>query len=165
MGLNTVLPSNRGSVNGRELAVVNPSTRGHDDTSLLIRIEGYYNRLDEERLPSPSDFPTVSHSPQIAKQKQKSDKDRLNYSCHESNFTSFSVTPTNSLSWIADLGRNQNQSVTRGRRTHHSVSNRTSSAASVSFPRSLLCMTRYMYSAVAALIYPAVSHLDKVGAS
>lgn len=45
----------------------------------------------------------------------------------------------------------------RGRGTDHSVSNRTSSAASVSFPRSLLCVTMYTYSAVAALTCSTVS--------
>ena len=62
MGLDTVFPSNRSGVNGRELAIANPSTRGHDDTRLLVQLEGYYDQLDEERSPPPSDFPTVSHS-------------------------------------------------------------------------------------------------------
>jgi len=61
--LNAVLPSNRSSVNGRELAIAYPRTRGHDDKSLLVRMEGCYDQLDEERLPPLMDFPTVSHSP------------------------------------------------------------------------------------------------------
>ena len=63
MGLNAVLPSNCSSVNGRKLAIADPGTRGHDDTSLLVRVEGCYDQLDEERLPPLMDFPTIDHSP------------------------------------------------------------------------------------------------------
>jgi len=165
MRLNSVFPSNRSGVNCRELSIANPSTRGHDDTRLMEGLEGPRNQLDEERLPPPSDFPTVSHSHYIQRNTTNRNDDPLAYNRYESNSTSFFVTSANSLSGIVDLERDQNQnvsSVTR-RSTHHSVSNRTSSAASVSFPKSLLCMTRYTYSAVAALIYPTVSYFYEAG--
>lgn len=112
-------------------------------------------------------FPQLVTLLTFGKKLQIHDDDRLAYNCYESNSTNFFVTSTNSLSGIVDLERNQDQidsSVVRGR-THHSVSSRISSAASVSFPRSLLCMTRYMYSAVATLIYSTVSYPDKADTS
>ena len=77
MGLNTVLPSNRSGVNGREFAVANPSTRGHDDTSLLVRLEGLMKR----DYPLGWDFPTVSHSPRVIRQNTRSEERRVGKEC------------------------------------------------------------------------------------
>ena len=130
-------------------------------------LEGPRNQLDEERLPPPSNFPTVSHSPYIQRNTTTRNGDPLAYNRYANNSTNFFVTSANSLSGIVDLERDQNQNVSSvtGGSTHHSVSNRTSSAASVSFPKSLLCITRYTYSAVAALIYPTVSYFYEAGTS